>query len=89
MNAATYRPARLPSIARKATEEPNMEHQFNLPWTFDGRTIYDGKGTPVAVALDYTSVRKVHADGKTYNTSEYAGLIRAETICRAVNERQP
>jgi hypothetical protein len=61
------------------------EHQLNLPWRFDGRTIVDSAGIPVAVTLDYTSVRAQHDDGTSYNTSEYAGIIRAEAICQAVN----
>lgn len=65
------------------------DHQLNLPWRVEGRTIYDSIGVPVAVTLDYTSVRKVHADGKTFNTSEYAGPLRADAICHAMNRSQP
>jgi hypothetical protein len=67
------------------------DHQLNLPWRVaeNGRTIYDSAGIPIAVTLDYTSVRSRDADGTTYNTSEYAGPIRAEAICRAINEAQP
>ena len=63
------------------------EHQLNLPWRRDGRTIFDSLGVPVAVTLDYTSVRQINEDGKTYNTSEYAGPIRADAICDALNAR--
>ncbi len=62
-------------------------HEFNLPWRFEGRTIYDSAGIPIAVTLDYTSARKFDAEGTTYNTSEHAGLIRAETIVSAVNTK--
>jgi hypothetical protein len=65
------------------------EHQLNLPWRAEGRTIYDSTGVPVAVTLDYTSVRKVHSDGKTFNTSEYAGPLRADAICSAMNGDAP
>lgn len=63
------------------------EHKPNLPWTFDGRTIRDCTGVPVAVALNYTSVRSVdEEDGSvTYNTSENAGAIRVQMIIDAIN----
>ena len=62
------------------------DHQLNLPWSFDGRTIVDCTGVPVAVVLDYTSLRKTDSDGsKTYNTSEYAGPIRAKAVVEAIN----
>lgn len=60
------------------------EHQLNLPWRFEGRTLYDCTGVPVAVTLDYTSVRKMDPEGTTYNTSEYAGPLRADAICAAL-----
>lgn len=61
-------------------------HSLNLPWSFDGRTIRDSAGIPVAVALGYTSIRKVDDDGSiTYNTSEYAGGIRVQAIVDAMN----
>lgn len=63
-------------------------HQFNLPWHFDGRTIYDCNGVPVAVALSYTSFLRQDTDGNVFNTSDYAGEIRAEAICSAVNASQ-
>jgi hypothetical protein len=65
------------------------EHQLNLPWRIEGRTILDSLGIPVAVTLDYTSVRARYDDGVAYNTSEYAGPLRAEAICRAINEATP
>jgi hypothetical protein len=63
-------------------------HSKNLPWSFDGRTIRDSEGIPVAVALNYTSVREVDPeDGSvTYNASEYAGPIRCQMIVDAVNK---
>lgn len=62
------------------------EHKKNLPWSFDGRTIRDCEGVPVAVALSYTSVRSVDEDGAvTYNTSENAGHIRVQMIVDAIN----
>jgi hypothetical protein len=64
-------------------------HQLNLPWRVKGRTIYDSTGVPVAVTLNYTSVRAIHSDGKTFNTSEYAGPLRADAICNAMNRIVP
>lgn len=62
------------------------EHKKNLPWSFDGRTIRDSEGIPVAVALTYTSVRSVDEDGSiAYNTSENAGAIRVQMIVDAIN----
>lgn len=61
------------------------DHQLNLPWRREGRTLYDSTGTPVAVVLNYTSVRNVDPDGTTYNTSEYAGPLRGDAICTALN----
>ena len=64
------------------------KHRMNLPWTFDGRTVFDSEGIPVAVALAYTSIIKVDEDGsKTYNTSEHAAQIRVQAIVDAINER--
>lgn len=61
-------------------------HKKNLPWTFDGRTIKDSEGIPVAVALEYTSVQSVDDEGfTTYNTSEAAGRIRTQMIVDAIN----
>jgi hypothetical protein len=60
-------------------------HQLNLPWYVEDRTIKDCNGVPVAVTLNYTSVRRVDADGTVYNTSEYAGPLRADLIVAAVN----
>lgn len=66
-------------------------HQLNLPWRVaeNGRTIVDGTGVPVAVTLDYTSVHCRDADGAVFNTSEYAGPLRADAICVAMNEAKP
>ena len=65
-------------------------HKPNLPWSFDGRTIRDSAGIPVAVTLEYTSVHSVDDEGyTTYNTSEAAGRIRAQMIVDAVNAKVP
>ncbi len=61
------------------------DHQFNLPWRVEGQTILDRTGVPVAVALGYTSIARKDTDGTVYNTSEYAGPIRADAICAAMN----
>lgn len=63
------------------------QHCLNLPWRIEGRTLFDSTGVPVAVVLDYTSVRRIDSDGTLYNTSEYASAIRAEAICAAINRR--
>lgn len=61
------------------------EHKLNLPWRIEGCTLIDSEGVPVAVTLGYTSIRRVDSDGTVYNTSEYAGPLRAEAVCATMN----
>lgn len=61
------------------------QHNINLPWSFKGQTLFDSTGVPVAVVLNYTSIRRVDEDGTVYNTSEYAGPLRAVAVCEAMN----
>jgi hypothetical protein len=61
------------------------DHQLNLPWRAEGQTLFDSTGVPVAVVLNYTSIRRADSDGTVYNTSEYAGPLRAVAVCTAMN----
>jgi hypothetical protein len=67
-----------------------MNHKLNLPWRAEGQTVYDCNGMPVAIGLRYTSIAKDESTDEihnvTYNSTDYAGAIRARLIAEWANK---
>ena len=64
-------------------------HTLNLPWSIDPKspvTILDCHGMPVAMGLRYTSIARRDNDGVVYNSTDYAGAIRARLLVALMNK---